>query len=45
LRRLARIDFVDDEVGKPVGIQRFIGRLPIFTFGNAAASIGPVSQR
>lgn len=29
------IDFVDDKAGKPVGIQRFIGRRPIFAFGNS----------
>jgi hypothetical protein len=26
---------VDDGPGKPVGIQRFIGRRPIFAFGNS----------
>jgi phosphoglycolate phosphatase-like HAD superfamily hydrolase len=35
LRRLAQVDFVDDKAGKPVGIQRFIGRRPIFAFGNS----------
>ena len=29
------IDFVDDKAGKPVGIQRFIGRRPILAFGNS----------
>jgi phosphoglycolate phosphatase-like HAD superfamily hydrolase len=28
-------DFVDDGPGKPVGIYRFIGRRPIFAFGNS----------
>jgi phosphoglycolate phosphatase-like HAD superfamily hydrolase len=35
LVKLARVDFVDDKAGKPVGIQRFIGRRPIFAFGNS----------
>jgi len=29
------IDFIDDKEGKPVGIQKFIGRRPIFAFGNS----------
>ncbi len=29
------IDFVDDKDGKPVGIARFIGRRPVFAFGNS----------
>jgi phosphoserine phosphatase len=29
------INFVDDKEGKPVGIARFIGRRPIFAFGNS----------
>ncbi|WP_276483838.1 HAD family hydrolase [Paraflavitalea pollutisoli] len=35
LRRLAKIDFIDDKVGKPVGINRFIGRKPVFACGNS----------
>ncbi|WP_422822968.1 HAD family hydrolase [Variovorax humicola] len=35
LMRLAKINLVDDHAGKPVGIQRFIGRRPIFAFGNS----------
>ncbi len=35
LQRLSGISFVDDGAGKPVGIQRFIGRRPIFAFGNS----------
>ena len=35
LVRLAEVDLVDDKAGKPVGIQRFIGRRPIFAFGNS----------
>jgi len=30
-----RIEFIDDGAGKPVGINRFIGRRPIFAFGNS----------
>lgn len=30
-----KIEFVDDHAGKPVGINRFIGRRPIFAFGNS----------
>ena len=36
LMRLAKIDFIDDKAGKPVGIQKFIGRRPIAAFGNSA---------
>jgi haloacid dehalogenase-like hydrolase len=35
LRKIARNDFIDDGPGKPVGINRFIGRRPIFAFGNS----------
>jgi phosphoglycolate phosphatase-like HAD superfamily hydrolase len=35
LRRLPKVDFVDDGPGKPVGIQRHIGRRPVFAFGNS----------
>ena len=35
LIKLAKIELVDDHAGKPVGIQRFIGRRPIFAFGNS----------
>jgi phosphoglycolate phosphatase-like HAD superfamily hydrolase len=31
----AKIEFVDDGPGKPVGINRFIGRRPVFAFGNS----------
>jgi len=30
-----RVEFIDDGAGKPVGINRFIGRRPIFAFGNS----------
>jgi len=32
--RQSDIDFIDDEAGKPVGIDRFSGRRPILAFGN-----------
>lgn len=35
LRRMPRIDFIDDGPGKPVGINRAIGRRPIFVAGNS----------
>ncbi|MFA5955601.1 MAG: HAD family hydrolase [Hyphomicrobium sp.] len=31
----AKVAFIDDGPGKPVGINRFIGRRPIFAFGNS----------
>ncbi|WP_245232493.1 hypothetical protein [Thiorhodococcus minor] len=33
--RKAEIAFVDDKAGKPVGIQRHVGRRPILAFGNS----------
>jgi len=33
--KLAKLELVDDGPGKPVGINRFIGRRPIFAFGNS----------
>jgi phosphoserine phosphatase len=35
LLRQPEIDFVDDKAGKPVGINRHIGRRPIAAFGNS----------
>jgi phosphoglycolate phosphatase-like HAD superfamily hydrolase len=35
LMRLPKINFIDDKSGKPVGINRFIGRRPIAAFGNS----------
>ncbi|MGH7680575.1 MAG: HAD family hydrolase [Candidatus Eiseniibacteriota bacterium] len=35
LEKLPSVDFVDDGPGKPVGIQRFIGRRPVIAFGNS----------
>jgi hypothetical protein len=33
--RLPTIDFIDDGPGKPVGIEKFIGRRPLAAFGNS----------
>lgn len=35
LLKQAKVEFVDDGPGKPVGINRFIGRRPILAFGNS----------
>ena len=35
LVRLPELIFIDDGAGKPVGIQKFIGRRPVFAFGNS----------
>ncbi|MBA2963793.1 MULTISPECIES: HAD family hydrolase [Ramlibacter] len=35
LRREAKLDFLDDGPGKPVAIQKYIGRRPVFAFGNS----------
>jgi haloacid dehalogenase-like hydrolase len=35
LFRLGEINFIDDNVGKPVGINEYIGRRPIAAFGNS----------
>ncbi len=35
LLKLPEIDLVDDKEGKPVGIQRSIGRRPVMAFGNS----------
>jgi len=35
LVRLPEVDFIDDKAGKPVGIQRHIGRRPLMAFGNS----------
>lgn len=34
--RLPEVDFIDDKAGKPVAINKFIGRRPIAAFGNSA---------
>jgi len=36
LIRLPKIDFINDKAGKPVGINKFIGRRPVAAFGNSA---------
>jgi phosphoserine phosphatase len=35
LMREAKLNFIDDKEGKPVGINQHIGRQPIFAFGNS----------
>jgi phosphoserine phosphatase len=35
LLREPKIDFLDDKAGKPVAINKFIGRRPVFAFGNS----------
>ena len=35
LIKLPDVQFIDDKEGKPAGIQTFIGRRPIFAFGNS----------
>ena len=35
LVREPKLNFIDDKVGKPVGINQHIGRRPIFAFGNS----------
>lgn len=35
LVREAKLNFIDDKAGKPVGINQHIGRRPIFAFGNS----------
>jgi phosphoserine phosphatase len=35
LMKESKVEFVDDGPGKPVGINRFIGRRPIMAFGNS----------
>jgi len=35
IKRLAKLDFNDDMAGKPIGINRFIGRKPVFASGNS----------
>lgn len=35
IKRLAEFEFVDDKEGKPIGINRYIGRKPVFACGNS----------
>ena len=39
LMKLPQVEFIDDGPGKPVGINRFIGRRPIFVFGNSEGDL------
>jgi hypothetical protein len=39
LLKSANMEFVDDGPGKPVGINRFIGRRPILAFGNSDSDL------
>ena len=34
--RLPKIDFIDDNDSKPIGVNKFIGKRPIAMFGNSA---------
>ena len=35
IRRLAGLDFIDDKDGKPLNIQKIIGKKPVFSSGNS----------
>src|SRR5437763_16948164 len=35
LFRLPEVNFIDDKVGKPIGINQHIGRRPLAAFGNS----------
>ena len=35
IKRLSEIDFVDDKEGKPLNIQKIIGKKPVFSSGNS----------
>lgn len=35
IKRLPALDFIDDKAGKPLGINKFIGRKPVFASGNS----------
>lgn len=35
IARLPEIEFIDDKAGKPLGIQKFIGRRPVLAVGNS----------
>ena len=35
IMKLPEVDLIDDKEGKPVGIQRYIGRRPVMAFGNS----------
>ena len=35
IHRLPQLEFVDDKAGKPIGINKFIGKRPVFASGNS----------
>ncbi len=35
IRRLPELDFIDDKEGKPINIQKIIGKKPVFSSGNS----------
>lgn len=35
IKRLPELEFIDDKEGKPIGINRFIGKVPVFAAGNS----------
>jgi hypothetical protein len=35
IKRLPALDFIDDKEGKPLGINKFIGKKPVFASGNS----------
>ena len=35
IRRLPKLDFIDDKAGKPIGIHKYIGKKPVFASGNS----------
>lgn len=35
IKRLPAVDFIDDKEGKPIGINKFIGKKPVFASGNS----------
>ncbi|WP_224489190.1 HAD family hydrolase [Robertkochia flava] len=35
IKRLPEMEFIDDKEGKPIGINRFIGKIPVFASGNS----------
>lgn len=41
--RLPEIEFIDDGPGKPIAIERFIGKKPIAAFGNSDGDLGMLS--
>lgn len=43
IQRVAEMDFIDDKEGKPIGINRFIGRRPVFASGNSDGDL-PMMQ-